>query len=287
MQPGGHAQVFHLQHRFSGLGGRLVHHEVHVAPNHHAGKLLARGVCDVHRADVFALAQHRAAIGYGHDFVQLVRYEQDALALGGQVAHDVHQLVDFLRREHGGGLVEDQNFVFAVQHFQNLRALLHAHGDVLDQRVRIDAQAVFIRKRQHAPARVLLLQEAEFAGLHAHDDVVQHTEAFHQFEVLVHHADAQRVGIVWILDLHLAAILFDHALFRLIQAEQHAHQRGFARAVFAQQRVDLALAQLQGDIVVGYDAGEALGDVQHLNGIAVFQFLTTSRNMKVNVHDLV
>ena len=54
-------------------------------------------------------------------------------------------------------------------------------------------------------------------------------------------------------------------MFRLIQAEQHTHQRTFARAVLAQQGVYLALAQLQGDIVVGLDAGKLLGDMEHLD----------------------
>ena len=57
------------------------------------------------------------------------------------------------------------------------------------------------------------------------------------------------------------------ARFRLVQAEQHAHQRGFARAVFAQQCMDLSSAQLQRDVVVGDDAGELLGDVKHLDDI--------------------
>ena len=46
---------------------------------------------------------------------------------------------------------------------------------------------------------------------------------------------------------------------RLIQAKQNAHQRTFARAVFAQQGVYLAFAQLQGDIIVCLDPREFLG----------------------------
>ena len=91
-------------------------------------------------------------------------------------------------------------------------------------------------------------------------------------KVLVHHADTQIVGVVGVLDGHHLAVLFDDALLRLVQAEKHAHQRGLPGAVFAQQGVDLSLFQLQGDIVVGHDAGEPLGDIQHLNGVTLFQF---------------
>ena len=42
-------------------------------------------------------------------------------------------------------------------------------------------------------------------------------------------------------------------------------------AVFTQQRVNLALAQLQGDVVVGDNAGKPLGNVEHFNGVWTIQ----------------
>ena len=95
-----------------------------------------------------------------------------------------------------------------------------------------------------------------FVRLDAEDDVVEHGEAFHQLEVLVDHADAERVGVVRVLDLDLAPSFLIIALLRLVQAEQDAHQRGFACAVFAEQGVDLALSELKRDVVVGDDTGE-------------------------------
>ena len=60
---------------------------------------------------------------------------------------------------------------------------------------------------------------------------------------------------------------FDDALLGLVQTEEHAHERGFACAVFAQQGVDLALFELKRNVVVGDNTGESFGDVEHLNGI--------------------
>ena len=85
--------------------------------------------------------------------------------------------------------------------------------------------------------------------------------------MLMHHADVQSRGVVGVVDLDLFAILFDDAGLRLIQAEQHAHQRGLSGAVFTKQRVNFTPAQLQGDIVVGLDAGELLGDVEHFDNV--------------------
>ena len=85
--------------------------------------------------------------------------------------------------------------------------------------------------------------------------------------MLVHHADVQRRGVVGVLYFDLLAIFLDYALLRLIEPEQHAHKRAFAGAVFTQQCVNFSALQLQGDVVVGNDARELLGYVEHFNDV--------------------
>ena len=267
----GHGEAGHLQHRLLGLGGGLVHGELHVPAHHHAAELLLGGAGDVHGADVLALAQHAASVADLHDLVELVGDEEDGLALGGQTLHDLHQLVDLLGREHGGGLVEDEDLVVPVEHFEDLRALLHTHGDILHQRVRVHQQPVLLREGHHLFSGLLLLQEAQLVGLHAQDDVVQHGKALHQLEVLVDHADVERVGVVGVADLHPLPVDADLPLLRLVQAEEHAHEGGLPGPVLPQQGVDLPPLQLQGDVVVGHDARKYLGDVQHLHYVVVSQ----------------
>ena len=261
----GHRQTADLQHRFAGLGRGFFDGKLHVAADHHAGELLLGRAGDFDRANALALAQDGAAVGHRHDLVELVGDEQDALALFFEPAHDLHQLVDLLRGQHGGGFVKNQDLIVAVEHLEDLHALLHTDRDIADEGVRVDPQAVFFRKLHHPLAGGGFLQEACLAGFDAQHDVVEHREALDQFEMLVHHADAQGVGVVGVFDADLLAVLFDRAVFRLVQTEQNAHQRGFTGAVFAQQGVHFAAAQLEGDIVVGLDAGEFLGDVQHLD----------------------
>ena len=249
------------------MGLALLHLQLHRTADHHAAQFRLGGVPGLHGAHVLALAQHGHAVGDLHDLVQLVGDEQDALALLGEAAHDVHQFLNLLGGEHGGGFVEDQHLVVAVEHLEDLHALLHAHGDVLDLGVDVHLQAVSLGQLQHLAPRLLLLKEAQLRILRAEDDVVQHREHVDQLEVLVHHADVQRGGVVGVVDLNLLAILLDDALLRLIEAEQDAHQSGLAGAVLAEQSMDFALAQLQCDVVVGLDAGELLGDVEHFNYI--------------------
>ena len=51
--------------------------------------------------------------------------------------------------------------------------------------------------------------------------------------MLVHHADARRDRIVRAVELNAAAVHQDLAGIGLVEAVHDVHQRGFARAVFA------------------------------------------------------
>ena len=263
----GNVQMLDIQHHVARMRLTLVHHQLDGAADHHAAQFLLGGVLRVDRADAATLAQHRHAVGHGHDLVELVGDEEDALALAGEAAHNLDQFLDLLGREYGGRLVEDQHLVVAIEHLEDLDALLHPHGDVLNLRIQIDGQAVALGQRADLGARLLLLEEAHARVLRAQYDVVQHGKDVDQLEVLVYHADMQRSGVVGIVDFDLAPVLFDRAVLRLIHSEEHAHQRRFARAVFAQQRVDLTAAQLKRHVVVGPDARKFLGDVKHLDHI--------------------
>ena len=84
----------------------------------------------------------------------------------------------------------------------------------------------------------------------------------------MHHADAVGDGDGRGGERELFAIHPDLTARRLLQTEEHLHERGFAGAVFAHQRVDLALADEQIHILVGSDAvGIHLGDPLHLDNI--------------------
>ncbi len=255
------------QHRLARLRLLLADGEIHLAPHHHLRQHLDAGVLHLHRADVAPLAQHGAAVGHGHDFRQLVGDEEDAAALACQAAHDAHQLLYLLRGEHGGGLVKNEDVVLPVEHLEDFHPLLHAHGDVRNQGVRVNQQAVAGGQLHHLLPRLLHPQHAVPGAFHAQHDVFQHRKIVHQLEVLVHHADAQGVGLVWVLDGNRLAVLPDFAPVRLVKAEEDAHQRAFAGAVLPQQRVDFPAAQLQGDVVVGADARKILGDAEHLNDV--------------------
>ena len=101
--------------------------------------------------------------------------------------------------------------------------------------------------------------------LGAEDDVLRDGEGLDQHEVLVHHADAGVDGVAGIVHLDLLAVDQDVAGGGLEQAVELVHQRRFARAVFTQDRVDLAFVDREIDPVVGDKIAEFLDDVAHFN----------------------
>ena len=104
------------------LGDRVHRHPGHRAPAHHAPR-----------------AHHRDAVRERLDLGELVRDQHHRGAGVPQRAQHLEQLVHLLRREHRGGLVEDQHARAVSQRLEDLDALLGA------DRQRVGARAGFHR----------------------------------------------------------------------------------------------------------------------------------------------
>jgi len=98
----------------------------------------------------------------------------------------------------------------------------------------------------------------------AQGDVLGDSEGGDELEVLVDHADAQIDGRLRVGDGHCLPSQQDLARVGRFHAVENFHQRGFASAVFTHQGVDFPLLHGQVHPVVGNDAGESLGDTEHL-----------------------
>ena len=74
-----------------------------------------------------ARAHDADLVGHRHDLAQLVGDQDDGAPLRLEVAQDAEQMVGLLRRQHAGGLVQDQDMGAAEQSLEDLDPLLHAH----------------------------------------------------------------------------------------------------------------------------------------------------------------
>ncbi|MPM70527.1 hypothetical protein SDC9_117482 [bioreactor metagenome] len=82
-------------------------------------------------------------------------------------------------------------------------------------------------------------------------------------------ADAAVFAVANLLEMANSAIIDDLATVaaKRVDAGKHVHQRGFSRAVFADQCVDFTAAHLQADIVQRLDTGEFFCNMSHFENV--------------------
>ena len=82
----------------------------------------------------------------------------------------------------------------------------------------------------------------------------------------MHHADALRDGLGTVGDFDFFAVNGDGAFVGLVKAVQNGHERGFARAVLADDAVDAGFIDCQVDVAIGPNRSEVLLDAAHHDG---------------------
>ena len=152
------------------------------------------------------------------------------LVIDGLTAYD--ELVRFLRCEHGGGLIKDEDIRPAVEDFDDLDRLLLRNGHIVNFLIRVDVKAVLVADVLDFLAR---LGDIELT-FEAENDVLRRGEEIDELEVLVDHADAVFERILGGGDRYRFAMNVDLPLIGEVDTGEHIHQRGLAAAVFAQQR---------------------------------------------------
>ena len=254
-------QVLDHEQRLAGLGGDLVDAQQYLPADHQPGEALLGRARRGQRVDLLPAPQDGDPVGDVGHLVQLVADEDDRLALLGEAADDREQLLRLLRRQNRRRLVEDEDVGSAVERLQDLDALLLADRDVVHERARVDGQAEAAGDVAHALlGRRVVEQDAVVRRLGREHDVLGDRHHRDQHEVLVHHADPVLDRRARRAELGLLAVDQDLALVRVVEAVEDVHQRRLAGAVLAEERVHLALAQVEVDVVVRNDAGEALRD---------------------------
>ena len=171
-----------------------------------------------------------------------------------QVLELCKKLPGLLRGEHRRGLVENQNLGPAQQRLDDFHALLEAHRDVAHHKAGLHLQIVFLPHLARHVGRLVPVDDKAFFGLVAQHHVFGHRQLVDQHEVLMHHADAKPDGNAGACDFAGLPLDVNLPVIRLLQSEQHLHEGGFARAVFAANGVDFPFFDRELHLVVGQDA---------------------------------
>ena len=261
------ADVFALQHDFGVFHviARVV--LIQFAADHHGDQFVARGFLNYAGADIAAVAQNRHAVADLVQLAHLVGDVDDAHALRRQIAHDLKQRLHFAVGDGGGRLVHDQYAAVEGDGLDDLHHLLLGDAQIGDQGVGVDAQIEAVEHLLGVGAHLGLVDAEGAHGLAAQEDVFRHRHVRHQHQFLMDDGDAVGARGIDARDGDLLSVDEDLAFFGDVDAAKHLNQRRLARAVFAQQRVDLAGFELEVHILQGFDAGERLADVFHFEQI--------------------
>ena len=235
------------------------------APDHQLGQLLVIRLGGAALAHHTAAADHCDPVGNLQDLMQLVAYEDDRPAVIGQVAKEHEDLLGLGRGEHSGGLIKDEDLRVAIEGLQDLDSLLLADGQRLHLGVRVELEPKSAGQLADPPAGLAPVEEDGVRhGFLAEHDVLGDRQNGDQHEVLVHHLDSAGDGVGRSGDPDGLAVDENLTLIRDRETVEDVHQGGLAGAVLPEKGVDLALPQVEVDVVVGDDTGVALGDAPHL-----------------------
>ena len=262
------APVTHLKRHFADVRLALRVAVGHLAAHHGPddavlAHLLGVAVEHFNRA---AIAQHRDGVGHVGDFIELVRNQDAGDALAFELQQQLQQGVAVGFVQAGRGLVQDQQLDLARQGLGNFDQLLLAHAQVGDEGVGRLFESDLVQQGLRHLVRRHPVDHAALGGLVAQEDVFGDGQEGHQGQLLVDDGHAQMFAVADALELALFPLKHDGAAVAAVgvDAREHFHQRGFARAVFAHDGVDFTGAHLQVDPVQGNDAREGFADIPHL-----------------------
>src|SRR5262249_11096071 len=139
--------------------------------------------------------------------------------------------------------VQDEQLRLDRQRLRDLDDLAFGQAEVFDRRVGRYLQLELIEQFLRPCVQLAPIDQAERAEpprLAPDEDVFSDRQVRREAQFRMHGADAERLSLSRVLRIDLAPVEDDLAAILLNASGENFHQRGFARAVFANQRMTLA-----------------------------------------------
>src|SRR5260370_35653443 len=95
-------------------------------------------------------------------------------------------------------------------------------------------------------------------------NILGYRQGRNEHKVLHAHTNMQPDSTAWARDMRNLAIDENFTTIGVNQPIQDIHQGGFASAILANQRVNLAFTHFEIDMIVSNNTGPRLGDAAHL-----------------------
>ena len=218
----GNGQSPYLQQRTGGFHFGPFDVQVYLTPHHPLGQLLLGGCSGIHRSDILPLTQDRNPVRDFLYLAQLVGNDDNGMSLFPHPPQHIKKLPDLLDGKHRGRLIKNDDLGAVIKDLNDLQGLLFGHRHIVNLFSGIQVKAKFLRDL--ADLFIAFLPQCEARLLSAHPDIVCGREHIHQLKMLVHHADAQPLGVLGRINGNLFPVNENAAAVRLIDSGQHIHQ---------------------------------------------------------------
>ena len=237
------------------------------AADHEADQLVALRAARIHGGNKRAVLEHRDPVGNLVQFVEAMRDIEDQHVLLAQAPDEREELRQVFLREHGRGLVHDQDPRLHRHGFGDLHDLALRRAEAGHTPPHIDPlKPDVLQDLLHAVVRGPPVDPpADAARRHAAEqDVLRDAEVRHQVGMLGHHANAELLAAQRAIDRLRLAAEADFTCVGLHCAGQDARERALARAVLADDGVHFAALGGEVDRAQRLRAAEALADARHV-----------------------
>src|SRR5208283_6179705 len=208
--------------------------------DHHRRHFAGRYGADLAAADALAAPQHGEVVAERLHFTELVADHGDGdLAAMRHITQEAEDLVRLARRQDGGRLVEDEKALVEIEELQNLELLLLARREPGDGPVERHAERHAVEEGLQRLALLAPVDERGRVGA-ADDEILRRRQRGNQGEVLVDHADAERLRLARIAHGDFGAVDQELAAVGRVEAHDAFDEGRLSRAVLAEQRVERA-----------------------------------------------
>ncbi len=186
--------------------------------------------------------------------------DDDAKAVGLQLAQNAEKHFDFTRVETGGRLIEHQHLAGKIDGAGNGDDLADGDGIGRQRRTDINSEAVAGKELRRIPFHPPAIDQPEAPGLASKEQVFRNRQVFEQVDLLIDGANAERLGFRHGCGRNRLAFKQDRSIEAVIGPGQDLDERGFAPAVFAEQGVDFTAVKREIDMVERGYAQKGFGD---------------------------